>query len=100
MHGARGGARFVAARRRWTLLTLPDDRNDNQDKGWTSRPAPHFHQLWRTAEIGRASCRGKSVDLGGRRILKKKKKEKRRGTNEHITGMPIHQTDTRRLTQY
>src|SRR5256885_15983069 len=25
-------------------------------------------------EIGRASCRGKSVDLGGRRIIKKKKK--------------------------
>src|SRR5574337_2124088 len=24
------------------------------------------------AEIGRASCRGKSVDLGGRRIIKKK----------------------------
>src|SRR5437762_4719684 len=27
-------------------------------------------------EIGRASCRGKSVDLGGRRIIKKKKKKK------------------------
>src|SRR5215211_8990480 len=27
-------------------------------------------------EIGRASCRGKSVDLGGRRIIKKKKKRK------------------------
>src|SRR5215204_1269204 len=27
-------------------------------------------------EIGRASCRGKSVDLGGRRIIKKKKKGK------------------------
>src|SRR5438477_12207229 len=26
-------------------------------------------------KIGRASCRGKSVDLGGRRIIKKKKKE-------------------------
>src|SRR4030066_1048884 len=25
-------------------------------------------------EIGRASCRGKSVDLGGRRIIKKKTK--------------------------
>src|SRR5258706_7631552 len=25
-------------------------------------------------QIGRASCRGKSVDLGGRRIIKKKKK--------------------------
>src|SRR3989441_13362735 len=28
-------------------------------------------------EIGRASCRGKSVDLGGRRIIKKKKNEGR-----------------------
>src|ERR1044072_6742326 len=26
------------------------------------------------AQIGRASCRGKSVDLGGRRLIKKKKK--------------------------
>src|SRR5258708_34664733 len=26
-------------------------------------------------QIGRASCKGKSVDLGGRRIIKKKKKE-------------------------
>src|SRR2546430_17545715 len=29
-----------------------------------------------TAEIGRASCREKSVDLGGRRIIKKKKIKK------------------------
>src|SRR3712207_9566101 len=29
----------------------------------------------RAREIGRASCRGKSVDLGGRRIIKKKKRE-------------------------
>src|SRR2546422_10539368 len=28
-------------------------------------------------EIGRASCEGKSVDLGGRRIIKKKKKRQR-----------------------
>src|SRR5256885_12197447 len=28
-------------------------------------------------QIGRASCRGKSVDLGGRRIIKKKKKNKK-----------------------
>src|SRR5260370_17083279 len=31
---------------------------------WSPNPYP---------EIGRASCRGKSVDLGGRRIIKKKK---------------------------
>src|SRR5260370_39897316 len=29
----------------------------------------------RILEIGRASCRGKSVDLGGRRIIKKKKSD-------------------------
>src|SRR5260370_22257669 len=29
-------------------------------------------------EIGRASCRERSVDLGGRRIIKKKKKIKRK----------------------
>ena len=33
--------------------------------------APHL-------EIGRASCKGKSVDLGGRRIIKKKKKKKKK----------------------
>src|SRR2546422_11761610 len=31
-------------------------------------------------EIGRASCREKSVDLGGRRIIKKKKKEMQKGS--------------------
>ena len=29
-----------------------------------------------SSEIGRASCRGKSVDLGGRRIIKKKNKKR------------------------
>src|SRR2546428_14162316 len=33
-------------------------------------------------EIGRASCRGKSVDLGGRRIIKKKKKHCITGMNQ------------------
>src|SRR2546426_11654993 len=33
-------------------------------------------------EIGRASCRGKSVDLGGRRIIKKKKKKGTEGEGE------------------
>src|SRR3989442_15248274 len=32
-------------------------------------------RLRRENEIGRASCREKSVDLGGRRIIKKKKKK-------------------------
>src|SRR5947209_2671230 len=29
-----------------------------------------------SVEIGRASCRGKSVDLGGRRMIKKKKSDR------------------------
>src|SRR5256885_7237960 len=33
------------------------------------------------AEIGRASCRERGVDLGGRRIIKKKKKKCRIGGN-------------------
>src|SRR5882757_11128547 len=41
---------------------------------WYKLPAPHAE--WLSEEIGRASCRGKSVDLGGRRIIKKKKKKR------------------------
>src|SRR5438105_15496060 len=33
-------------------------------------------------KIGRASCRGKSVELGGRRIIKKKKKKRARREQE------------------
>src|SRR2546421_10953136 len=36
-------------------------------------------------QIGRASCRGKSVDLGGRRIIKKKKIESDRVSKENMT---------------
>src|SRR3712207_9132354 len=36
-------------------------------------------------EIGRASCRGKSVDLGGRRIIKKKKIKNEINTSGDIT---------------
>ena len=32
---------------------------------------------WIKEQIGRASCKGKSVDLGGRRIIKKKKTTKK-----------------------
>src|SRR3712207_9049067 len=32
------------------------------------------HTMENYFKIGRASCRGKSVDLGGRRIIKKKKR--------------------------
>jgi hypothetical protein len=39
-----------AAGRYWTLLAVSDDRNHSQDTGRTPRPAPHLHQLRRTAE--------------------------------------------------
>src|SRR5256885_2976215 len=47
---------------------------------------PFAHKLIHTVrgvgyvleEIGRASCRERSVDLGGRRIIKKKKKKSQR----------------------
>src|SRR6476619_8364513 len=53
----RPGARTAASRR-----GSPSPRS-------SSKPVP---------EIGRASCREKSVDLGGRRIIKKKKKKKKK----------------------
>src|SRR3712207_9536951 len=37
----------------------------------TALTLPGEKVLVQTPEIGRASCRGKSVDLGGRRIIKK-----------------------------
>src|SRR2546422_7961207 len=41
--------------------------------GWVTGGQPTEQQINAfKAEIGRASCRGKSVDLGGRRIIKKK----------------------------
>src|SRR5438067_12738266 len=46
---------------------------------WVERTEPTWlrtkRQLYQQAarQIGRASCRGKSVDLGGRRSMKKKK---------------------------
>src|SRR2546422_6458287 len=44
---------------------------------WRLRGAPQSLSPWlskrRAKKIGRASCREKSVDLGGRRIIKKKK---------------------------
>src|SRR2546430_17721212 len=38
-----------------------------------SMPFARFAMCLAQPKIGRASCRGKSVDLGGRRIIKKKK---------------------------
>src|SRR6266536_5133231 len=41
-------------------------------------------QIGEIVEIGRASCRGKSVDLGGRRIIKKKKERREKGTSKCV----------------
>src|SRR2546430_15511886 len=57
----RGGPVFECDR-----LTRGRRRVDGRGKGDV---APR-----QVREIGRASCREKSVDLGGRRIIKKKKK--------------------------
>src|SRR3712207_9547030 len=46
---------------------LPPRRAKNRS-GWSVA-------VTRRKKIGRASCRGKSVDLGGRRIIKKKKND-------------------------
>src|SRR2546429_8310670 len=63
---ARPGRR---GRRRGRLGTCLDRRAGRDALATGGRAGKE----WR--EIGRASCRG-SVDLGGRRIIKKKKKEK------------------------
>src|SRR5438094_3106840 len=48
---------------------------------WLGQSHPFYvngEARWnKEVEVGRASCRGKSVDLGGRRIIKKKKKKRR-----------------------
>src|SRR3712207_9245415 len=49
------------------------DRPGAERRGRRRPPLRHL-----VAEIGRASCRGKSVDLGGRRLIKKKKKQSTR----------------------
>src|SRR3990167_10887624 len=46
---------------------------------------------WRRSQIGRASCRERGVDLGGRRIIKKKKNKKRTRSGSRATrdGQPV-----------
>ena len=41
-------------------------------------------------QIGRASCKGKSVDLGGRRIIKKKKRTKQKEKSKKLTPNTYH----------
>src|SRR5579884_4369539 len=60
---------------------LPIYRGDSGYFGRWSGRCGVWLRLAIAFEIGRASCRGKSVDLGGRRIIKKKKKKKNNKTN-------------------
>src|SRR6266480_7143166 len=77
---------FFSSRRRHTRLTC-DWSSDvcSSDLGnWASQGVQLVSKLVTAAVlffgaqavIGRASCRERGVDLGGRRIIKKKKKQK------------------------
>src|SRR5438132_6065142 len=77
---------FFSSRRRHTR-SLCDWSSDVCSSDLTSinhledRASSTYHAFQvsgRRQEIGRASCKGKSVDLGGRRIIKKKKKKKKK----------------------
>src|SRR5256885_16859716 len=60
-------------------------RDDSDAGGVTQRcrqPAALLTTAASSSEIGRASCRGKSVDLGGRRIIKKKKRKESKEETE------------------
>src|SRR5690242_21296304 len=80
---------FFSSRRRHTRLTCDwsSDVCSSDLPSWMSGAFEFggititYNRLWIivftmmvfVAQIGRASCKGKSVDLGGRRIIKKKK---------------------------
>src|SRR5215213_11019017 len=82
---------FFSSRRRHTRLVsdwssdvcssdLRTDRANVADVPERRRTSSDEMEL-REEEIGRASCR-ESVDLGGRRIIKKKKKKKKNKRNK------------------
>src|SRR3546814_13921230 len=60
-----------------TIVPTPRQRNSREDNAAVK--AGKTPLQWKKKQIGRASCRGKSVlvrvDLGGRRIIEKKKKK-------------------------
>ena len=58
-------------------ILLIDDDADVLDAYTQLLEQAGYHVSACNNQIGRASCRGKSVDLGGRRIIKKKKKNKK-----------------------
>src|SRR5215472_18680383 len=75
---------FFSSRRRhtrclsdWSSDVCSSDLARRADQVRARPLLPGRRRLCRCAgeQIGRASCRGKSVDLGGRRIIKKKKKK-------------------------
>src|SRR5690349_24921090 len=66
-----------------TLFRSEDDVGGAQRRGALRRHGvAHHRDAVSLPEIGRASC-GKSVDLGGRRIIKKKKKKKKQEEREN-----------------
>src|SRR3712207_9299399 len=59
-----------------SLNPIPSRTLGEGDQPGRANAAPTTTPRVDGGEIGRASCRGKSVDLGGRRIIKKKKSKK------------------------
>src|SRR6266536_6230662 len=82
---------FFSSRRRHTRSTRDwssdvcssDLHTAHVDEADAEREARLILGIYRrfNEEIGRASCRGKSVDLGGRRMIKKKKRREKMGVN-------------------
>src|SRR2546422_11001288 len=62
--------RMGAVRLRGSAWILPETAETKELFEWL------VQEVQSVREIGRASCRGRGVDLGGRRIIKKKKKIK------------------------
>src|SRR3712207_9046454 len=90
--GLRAALEVSRARARVTVLTKDrrEESNTEYAQGGVAVALSEDDELHEEdtlaagAEIGRASCRGKSVDLGGRRIIKKKKTRPVR--EHHVVG--------------
>src|SRR2546422_11106442 len=69
----RGPRRRITARKVRQIVQATLHTRPPEGQRWTIQSLARAQGV----KIGRASCREKSVDLGGRRIIKKKKKRKR-----------------------
>ena len=72
--GEWDGLSFDEIRQRWPDIYKARGNNPDHPIPGAETPAAsgfRFSQAVHKIQIGRASCRGKSVDLGGRRIIKK-----------------------------